>query len=64
MGRFRSHRWLALVDTRRDALANPARVSRLWKGDGYALGEVDVAERQGSGEVITRRDLGGTRHAV
>jgi hypothetical protein len=59
LGRFRDLRYQALVDTRRDALANPARVSRLLQGEGFGVGELAHSRRQGHVALYSRQDLKG-----
>lgn len=60
--RLRSLRFLALVDLRRDALANPARVARLTRGEGYDLVELARTPSQGAAERYRERDLAGAVH--
>ncbi len=60
--RFRSMRYLALVDLTRDALANPARVTRLSRGQGYDLVEASLGPRQGRARDTSERDRTGTVH--
>lgn len=63
VGRFRSQRFLGLVDPRRDALANPARLDRLLEGEGFEFAEVSVSGREGHTEPYEARDQAGTTHA-
>jgi hypothetical protein len=62
IGRFRDLRYLALVDTRRDALANPARVARLLQGEGFSVAEVANSRRQGRVEPYRKGDFSGVVH--
>lgn len=60
LGRFRSNRFLGLVDLRRDALNNPARVRRLLQGEGYEVLQATTSPRQGGSEDYDQVDLRGT----